>query len=180
MSTKEIRREIKKKIRLKRREIYDIHIKLSTLTGLVNEHPEIANKVAGSISMARAEMMVKNAELTKFKEERYKHRKIKKYRQTHHGINDYNQYINSAEWKKRKKEYYKKNDKRCLICGDKKSLNLHHLDYSNLSKTEDQHLVPLCRCHHKEFHAEYGVSKNMEKEFNLFLKSHQSKFLLTI
>lgn len=51
----------------------------------------------------------------------------------------------------------------CLVCGEDKALDLHHVDYAGVSQTEsgawvageaDEDLMPLCRGCHEDLHAE--------------------------
>ena len=65
------------------------------------------------------------------------------------------EYINSLTWEKRKKQYYRKYGKFCAICGSINNINLHHKSYAMVGKEPDNHLVPLCETHHKEYHKKY-------------------------
>lgn len=63
----------------------------------------------------------------------------------------YKDYLNSKDWKQKKttKEERKfGSKKRCAICASKEKLNIHHLNYKNLTDVEQKDLVILCnRCH---------------------------------
>lgn len=82
----------------------------------------------------------------------------------------YYNFIKSDYWKKRSKIL--KFKKRCVICKSKIHLNVHHISYEGVftSKPEKEgHLVILCRTHHQEFHALYGVKHDMLKEWKEYL-----------
>ena len=61
----------------------------------------------------------------------------------------YKEYLQSDDWK-RKRDYRRKIDGRCAICGSPLDLNVHHLTYDNVPHEEMTDLVTLCRFHHME------------------------------
>lgn len=61
---------------------------------------------------------------------------------------DYDEYICSREWSRRKEEYFRKKPRECKICGSGKNIQLHHVNYERLGYEDDSDLVPLCHdCH---------------------------------
>lgn len=83
----------------------------------------------------------------------------------------------SIECKNWAKEIYKLDNYKCICCGNKKSLNAHHLDaWSEFpdKRFEISNGVTLCSdidgCH-KKFHDEYGYGKNTVEQFEDFILS---------
>jgi len=76
----------------------------------------------------------------------------------------YNLYIKSKHWDKRKNVFWKKHERKCVICGSSGFINLHHIVYGNYGIEKDEHLVALCRYHHQLYHDTYKTKRNMEKE----------------
>lgn len=74
--------------------------------------------------------------------------KLDKYLKEH-GFKSYNEYLLSDEWQKLREEALNKYHNRCVICGDKEKLQVHHLNYKNI---ENPSLVVLCTDCHKFFH----------------------------
>ena len=65
----------------------------------------------------------------------------------------------------------KKRDKFCVICGEDKYLEAHHLDSFDINKNKRYVInngVALCKKHHVQFHKEYGYGKNTKKQFEDF------------
>lgn len=61
---------------------------------------------------------------------------------------DYDQYINSPRWRRRKVEYFARHNRLCRLCGKGKDIHLHHLTYERMGAELDSDLMPLCqRCH---------------------------------
>lgn len=89
----------------------------------------------------------------------------------------YGLYIKSIFWKNRKNKFYKENKKICFICGSTKYIQLNHLEYNSelFGNEPDSMLVALCKSHHEEFHALYGVKKKMYDEFNDFIENSISE-----
>lgn len=75
----------------------------------------------------------------------------------------YETYINSHWWEKRKNKYYQDHKKICAICNTAQYITLHHIVYIDLGNEKDEHLIPLCSRHHKGYHEQYGVKRNMLK-----------------
>tara|TARA_B100002019_G_scaffold290876_1_gene309582 strand:- start:104 stop:565 length:462 start_codon:yes stop_codon:yes gene_type:complete len=69
------------------------------------------------------------------------------------GYSHYNQYLKSDLWKEIiKPKVIKEHGGQCYVCGCKKNLEIHHMDYNkeNLSGESTNNMIPLCgRCHEK-------------------------------
>lgn len=72
----------------------------------------------------------------------------------------YESYINSAEWGRKKKECFELKGKLCQLCGSLEKLHVHHATYKNF-KNEDveNDLYILCSMCHDEYHKIYSASK---------------------
>ena len=68
------------------------------------------------------------------------------------GLFSYQQYLDSDEWATRKWIYELENTKRCVFCGSKDRVDLHHRSYDRLGNEADDDLMWLCRTHHQEYH----------------------------
>lgn len=82
----------------------------------------------------------------------------------------YDIYITSHWWIKRKNLYYKTHKRECVACGSTEHINLHHLVYKDFGKELDKNLKPLCRVCHEEFHSIYGVKNDLYKETMQFIE----------
>jgi len=61
-------------------------------------------------------------------------------------------YIDSPEWKARRKLYFEAHPERCAACGLTSQIHLHHRTYARMGKEKDKDLVPLCSIHHGLVH----------------------------
>lgn len=90
----------------------------------------------------------------------------------------YDAYINSGLWERRKNAYYKLYGRMCAICGSIEFIHLHHKYYGEYGEEKDNHLIPLCKSHHDEFHAMLGkTKKNMIKETDFFIQDKKLSLL---
>ncbi len=89
-------------------------------------------------------------------------------------IGDYKVYLRSKMWERRKFRYYSWHLKKCVCCGAKENIHLHHINYNNLGNEEDKNLSPLCGSCHKTFHSRYGLGG--KKKFKTFVKEMQGYF----
>ena len=96
--------------------------------------------------------------LTKKREGRLKRKKIKidlatkeKWSLMELRTMDYNRYLKTGHWKRRRIEYYKTHEKICFCC-EKESYVLHHCSYKNRGKEKDEDLIPLCEECHNSIH----------------------------
>jgi hypothetical protein len=63
----------------------------------------------------------------------------------------YPEYLQSPWWKTRRNKFLKEKGRRCFRCGNRKNLNVHHLNYKHLWNELDEDLRVLCyACHCKE------------------------------
>lgn len=61
---------------------------------------------------------------------------------------DYNRYLNSRHWRKRRSDYLDTTERSCERCGNGGTLHVHHRRYRNLGDERDADLTALCdRCH---------------------------------
>ena len=92
-----------------------------------------------------------------------------------HCVSEYKTYIWSRVWKQLSLRI-KRRDKRCLICGTKANLAVHHGTYANLGQEFDEELFTLCGYHHEELHKKFKKRKKSSKESLLsFTKRFVSK-----
>ena len=85
---------------------------------------------------------------------------------------EYKEYLQSNDWKNKKKVKYKK-PRKCAICTATQNLDVHHLNYKNLFDVELSDLRVLChRCHF--------LVHNLMKQGKIKFKStrHHSQFVL--
>lgn len=64
----------------------------------------------------------------------------------------YYEYLNSHQWKQKRKialQFYGNN---CCLCGSKHSIQVHHRNYKNLFKESMEDLILLCESCHRMFH----------------------------
>ncbi len=88
----------------------------------------------------------------------------------------YATYINSVLWTKRKNQYYKIHGRRCAICGSVDYIHLHHKYYGEYGSEKDEHLVPLCKQHHEEFHLTLKrTKKDMIMETDTFIANYATQ-----
>lgn len=113
------------------------------------------------------------------KERRVKNKKRKQERKYNRIPKKYSVYIKSKWWKIRRNRYFQDYGKKCFICGSFKWVVLHHLEYkqSVYGNEPDEMLVQLCKDHHEEFHAFYGVKQKMYNEFDEFIDLKYSENL---
>jgi len=84
----------------------------------------------------------------------------------------YETYIKSNVWINRRNEYWKRHKKVCAVCLSTIFVELHHAKYSEYNgKDKDNHLFPLCKSCHLEFHQEYGSSGDMLQDTKFFILS---------
>jgi hypothetical protein len=84
------------------------------------------------------------------------------------GFKSYAEYLRSPEWAAVKWRYkHSKLPQGCQVCGAR-PVDLHHRSYKRIGGSEYlRDLVPLCRTHHKQVHAEHqGGPRNLYKSTN--------------
>jgi hypothetical protein len=90
---------------------------------------------------------------------------------------------NNGRWIKNRDEtkeakYYVKicfsfHDYKCIICGEDKTVDVHHLD-KNRENNTPENLVPLCPTHHRYMHRKYKelIMDKVEEYVNNFILTH--------
>lgn len=76
-----------------------------------------------------------------------------------------------------RKETYKRDGYRCVVCGADRDFNAHHLDSwdANEEKRFDlDNMVTLCVPCHKAFHKRYGYGNNTRMQFQEFLNNYHA------
>ena len=77
---------------------------------------------------------------------------------------DYQKYLQSDHWKKKRRAAIKFYGGTCCICGREDDLNVHHRNYDNLNNEHIAHdLIVLCHDCHSCFHGKYPD----QKEFSI-------------
>ena len=110
----------------------------------------------------------KSKKKKRFVHPKRKERKRKKPRQ-------YDTYMKSDLWENRKNSYWQKFPRKCAVCKTTNRIHLHHAFYDKkvFGFEKDEHLFPLCAIHHKQYHAEYGVKKDMIETTARFISENQ-------
>lgn len=75
-----------------------------------------------------------------------------------------------------RKNIFKRDDYKCVICGQNGYLHAHHLDGYHWCKDKRYDLnngVTLCKEHHYTFHKKYGYKNNTKEQFEDYLKHAQ-------
>lgn len=83
----------------------------------------------------------------------------------------YADYIVSKAWERRRNLYWKTHKKRCAICYSAKFIHLHHTSYRKLGNEKDEHLIPLCAEHHRQFHEKYKSTRDMVEITRQFIEN---------
>lgn len=77
---------------------------------------------------------------------------------------EYDQYMRSDEWVKKRAERLELDDNKCAMCGRLNGyqkdgvtpiLQVHHISYKNLGKEPMEDLISLCPSCHKKIHNYY-------------------------
>lgn len=69
---------------------------------------------------------------------------------------NYNDYISSEEWFKKRKLALKFHGKSCKKCGTSKRLHVHHMTYVNFKNENiETDLTVLCKKCHEKYHSKY-------------------------
>lgn len=111
---------------------------------------------------------LKGKQLRKY---RKKFNKEKRPNRDRNNPKQYRTYINSSLWTQRKNKYWQLHKRQCAVCDSFERINLHHAYYNkdSFGTEPDCHLFPFCQTHHKMYHDEYGVKKNMIKTTKEFI-----------
>jgi hypothetical protein len=92
----------------------------------------------------------------------------------------YETFIHSPLWEDRKNKFYQQHSRRCAACDTYKHIHLHHMVYGQFGNEPDEHLVPLCETHHKEYHERFGTQRNMLRTTEMFISQIRSKKMLEL
>ena len=65
---------------------------------------------------------------------------------------EYSNYLASKKWIGKRNKALELAEYKCSICGTKKNLCVHHLNYNNIGDERQTDLFVLCTACHKEFH----------------------------
>ncbi len=71
----------------------------------------------------------------------------------------YLDYLDSPEWKKKRLATIKRDKNCCQQCGNKfpnKELEVHHIHYKRLKREQPEDLITLCEFHHELLHDFHG------------------------
>ena len=67
-------------------------------------------------------------------------------------VKDYQEYLKSKHWKRTREKALKRYGYKCMICGRKDNLQVHHNSYKNLKHERKNDLIVLCSYHHRLIH----------------------------
>jgi len=73
----------------------------------------------------------------------------------------YEEYLESAHWKEKRKYFWRKFGGRCCWCGEQ-GHEVHHLTYDNRGNEQDEDCILLCKPHHKVFHKNWELKVRQE------------------
>lgn len=85
--------------------------------------------------------------------------------------------FNPQEWqtkeaKATKIKVFRRDDRKCVICGSKQEIECHHLYSRNTHKHliyDEGNCVTLCKNHHRDFHNTYGYGKNTKDQYFTYI-----------
>jgi hypothetical protein len=83
------------------------------------------------------------------------------------GTKKYDEYLQSDEWKAKRKQKLEAVNYQCEKCGTAKNIEVHHLNYDRLGFEKLEDLVVLCKTHHTTVHE--NDLKKKEPSFWFFL-----------
>ena len=64
---------------------------------------------------------------------------------------EYESYLKSDEWNRKRSVIMKKYDSICVLCFNK-AVNVHHLTYDRIYLEDERDLIPLCKSCHEFVH----------------------------
>jgi len=65
---------------------------------------------------------------------------------------EYQRYLQSPEWQDKRLQVLQRDKYRCVDCGARKRLEVHHTSYARIFKEDLDDLITLCRACHEEEH----------------------------
>ena len=71
---------------------------------------------------------------------------------------DYNKYMKSPEWAKKRKERLELDGYKCQMCGTTEKLEVHHIKYDTLGNENMDDLITLCEHCHTKVHSAKSLS----------------------
>lgn len=83
---------------------------------------------------------------------------------------DYQEYLQSSQWKEFRKKAFEHYGRRCSKCGTEKDLQVHHKTYVNIFNELLDDVMILCRTHHEEIHNIKPKKTKIKKERKLSKK----------
>lgn len=87
---------------------------------------------------------------------------------------DYIDYINSEQWKLKRKQALRFHGAKCYTCGAKKLLQIHHLTYKNLFNEKMEDLRVLCMGCHSAVHSKKTTkTKIITEEGNIYYVKYE-------
>lgn len=85
---------------------------------------------------------------------------------------DYDAYLDSRHWRKRRKQRMRTAGFRCERCGVGGRLHVHHNHYRTLYRERDRDLEVLCEQCHEDAHADdKGTADRLTREFFELVRS---------
>lgn len=72
---------------------------------------------------------------------------------------NYYAYVKNEAWQAKRLSTFRRDGFRCVICGESKNLNCHHITYENLGVEENSDLVTLCEICHEKVHSGNSVER---------------------
>lgn len=74
-------------------------------------------------------------------------------------LQSYNEYLRSKSWYEKRNEALKLSGLKCVMCGAKHPLHVHHLNYEKIGFEDQADLVVLCGdCHRKQHGVRYFIN----------------------
>lgn len=93
------------------------------------------------------------------------------------GRTSYENFINSPEWAAIRNRYWRGHPKKCAVCDTASYIHLHHMVYGEFGQEKDEDLIPLCKNHHEEYHAQNGTQRDMRNRTMEFVGARKRIFI---
>jgi hypothetical protein len=90
---------------------------------------------------------------------------------------EYQDYLNSSEWRLRRKKRLMIGKNKCAVCGTKRNLHVHHLTYERVMNEDMEDLIPLCEKHHSEIEEHIKAGRLGRTGHPLFLITETMRLL---
>lgn len=82
-------------------------------------------------------------------------------RTAQNAVPNYEEYLKTPEWRKRRNAFLGRKGWHCERCGRKVDLQVHHRSYARLGSERDEDLEALCRDCHEGHHYSYSQQTNI-------------------